>query len=266
VITKQLHPRERWTRQKTEEEIDNMKEGGRILREISKEVLSEVKRGVTLKSLDDMAEKLIKKYGKDEEKNGVSFKTVPGYDWATCINVNNGVVHGIPHNNIRLREGDIVSLDIGFIYKKLHTDLSETIHVGKVPKETSRFLKIGRKVLGQAIEQCKLGNRTGHISQAIEQGIKGAGYRPVSVLVGHAIGEKLHELPSIPCVLNGPIEKTNELEERWTLSIEVIYTKGKPDVSRSADGWTIQTQDGKIAGLFEETVAVTKNGPKVLTH
>jgi methionyl aminopeptidase len=201
---------------------------------------------------------------------------VPGYYWASCINLNDGVVHGIP-DETPIKKDDYVSVDLGFFSHGFHTDLSWTIKTvdspprfaerGRGRRETvdDRFLKTGEEALKKAIDQVKPENRVGQISKAIEQTIKKAGYQPIRALTGHGVGHELHQEPAIPCFLKGKISQTPLLKKGMVLAIEVIYTQGEPGLVMADDGWTITTQDGKIAGLFEETVAVTANGHLVLT-
>ncbi len=247
---------------KTEEEIEIMREGGRRLARVFDQVLKEAKPGLKTKRLDEQAEALIKK-----EKGKPSFKMVPGYHWSTCININQGVVHGIP-GGYRLKEGDLLSLDAGIFYQRFHTDKATTIVVGsgKWLVKSEEFLEAGKRALEKAIEMVRPGNYLGQISKVIEEEIKKAGFSPVRALTGHGVGRKLHEEPQIPCFFEGEVEKTPKLKKGMTLAIEIIYNLGLPEVVLTSDGWTIKTKDGKIAGLFEETVAVTAGGPLVLTR
>lgn len=248
---------------KTEKEIKIMKEGGQKLALVFAEVVKRIKPGVALKKLDDLAGELIIKQG-----GFPSFKTVKGYHWTTCININEGVVHGIP-NDYQIKEGDLVSLDMGMLYKGFHTDMARTLCVrmqnSKCKSQDEKFLEAGREALKAAIKAAKAGNRVGHISAAIEKVIRKAGFSPVEDLTGHGVGKKLHEDPQIPCFLAQPINKTPVLQPGMTLAIEVIYTWGKPDLVLAEDGWTIKTADGKPAGLFENTVLITKKEPVILT-
>jgi len=253
---------------KTKKEIELMKEGGRKLALVFAEVVKRIKPGVRLEQLDCLAEKLIIKQG-----GYPSFKTVRGYHWTTCININEGVVHGIP-NNYQIKEGDLVSLDMGMLYEGLHTDMARTLWVRNskskilyrgLSRQNSKFLKTGKEALRTAIKVAKAGKRVGHISTAIEKVIRKAGFSPVEDLTGHGVGKRLHEEPQIPCFLDKPISQTPFLQPGMTLAIEVIYTWGKPDLVLSDDGWTIKTADGKPAGLFENTVLVTKKEPIILT-
>ena len=238
-----------------------MEDNGQKLRKVMETTLSEVKPGVTLTELDQVAEEKIGELG-----GKPSFKMVPRYYWATCINLNEGVVHGIP-DDTPIKKGDYLSMDIGFYSQGFHTDMAKTIKVGseKGKGRSDKFLEAGKKALEEAIKQVKPDNRVGHLSQAIEETIKKAGYMPVKRLTGHGVGRQLHQKPNIPCFLKGKIKETSLLKKGMVLAIEVIYTQGKPDLFVAGDGWTIRTQDGKIAGLFEETVAVGAGGPLILT-
>ncbi|MGB9706690.1 MAG: type I methionyl aminopeptidase [Microgenomates group bacterium] len=241
---------------KTEEEIKIMKEGGRRLAWVFGQVLKKIRPGVKLSQLDKLAEELIKKQG-----GFPSFKTVKGYNWATCINVGSGVVHGIP-GDYQIKEGDLLSLDMGMLYGGFHTDMARTFWVRS---QKSKFLKIGERALRMAIKAARLGNRVGHISEAIEKEIKKAGFSPIEALTGHGVGQKLHEEPQIPCFVKGKINQTPLLKPGMTLAIEVIYAEGKPDLVLENDGWTVKTADSSLAGLFEDTILVTKKSPIILT-
>ena len=246
-----------------------MHEGGKKLKRVLNETLTRVTPGISAYEIDQFADNLIKKEGAE-----ASFKRVKGYHWASCICVNDCVVHGIPHKEIVLEENDVVTVDLGIYYRGFHTDMSWTVRVNKSNQklgskkndEIDRFLKTGEQALENAIAQVKLGNRIGHISQAIQNTIEPDGYRVVEELVGHGVGRKLHEDPEISGLLLKPLSKTSELKIGMTLAIEAIYVLGKPDVYvDEADGWTIRTKDGTIASCFEKTIAVTRDGLLVLT-
>ncbi len=242
---------------KTPKEIEIMAKGGRRLASALGKVLAAVKVGVSLAELDQLAESLIKKSGGES-----SFKKVKNYYWTTCLNINQGVVHGIP-NQYRLKKGDCLSVDIGNFYQGFHTDMARTLWVGEKKKEP--FLEAGRKALKAATKEAKPGNRVGHLSMAIEKEIRKAGLRPVNNLTGHGVGRQLHEAPQIFCFLKEKVEKTARLEPGMVLAIEVIYVQGQPELVLRNDGWTVETLDGKLAALFENTVAVTQKGPLILT-
>lgn len=254
-----------------EKKIEKMTIGGKMLSEVLWEVLSHVKPGVSELELDALAEKLILKKG-----GYPGFKKVKGYHHTVCVSTNDVVVHGVP-SSYTLKEGDVIGIDCGVFYEGYHTDMSETVVVKssnlpagkaglKVQSDTEKFLNTGKKALEEAIKQAKIGNRVGNISQTIQTIVEGGGYSIVRSLVGHGVGKKLHEEPQIPGYLEEKIEKTPLLKEGMTIAIEVIYNMGKADVTYgNSDGWTISTKDGSLSGVFERTIAVTKDGPVVLT-
>jgi methionyl aminopeptidase len=246
---------------KTREEIEIMKEGGQRLAQVMKETLAVVKPGLALSQINQKIEELILKKGGQP-----SFKMVPGYHWASCLNVNQGVVHGVP-GDYRLKENDFLSLDVGLFFKGFHTDMARTVKVseGKNKGQDDGFLKVGRRALKKAIEMARVGNNIGHLSQAMEKEIRKAGFSPIEVLTGHGVGRKLHETPPIPCLLWGTLESTPRLEAGMALAVEVIYAQGSPEVVLAADNWTIETTDNQLAGLFEQTIVIQPGKPLILT-
>jgi methionyl aminopeptidase len=241
-------------------EVKIMKEGGRRLALVMREVLLLIKPGLSLSDLDQKIEQLILKNGGQP-----SFKTVPDYHWASCLNVNQGVVHGVP-NDYRLRENDLLSIDIGFLWQGFHTDMARSVMVGKGNQKLKKFLAVGEQTLKKAISVAKVGNRIGHLSSTIEKGIKDAGYNPVEILTGHGVGRKLHEEPQIPCLLWKSLKNTPEIKSGMVLAIEVIYVQGKPDLVLGKDNWTIEAKDGQLGGLFEDTVLIEGRKTEVLTE
>lgn len=239
--------------------IQAMTEGGHKLAEVRDYLISQIEPGMKLISIDQLAEKLLLATGGEP-----AFKKVPKYHWATCLNVNQGIVHGIP-NQYQIQPGDLVSLDIGLYYEGYYTDTSTSVAVPPVKPQTKHFLKAGKNALKSAINKAILGHRIGHISSEIQHKIESSGYHIVPELTGHGVGKELHERPYIPGVLETNLNQTPELKLNQTIAIEVIYTLGEPDIIIESDGWTISTQDDKISGLFEETVIVTKKGPVILT-
>ena len=244
---------------KNEKEVKILKEGGRRLALVMKEALLLIKPGLSLSEIDQKIEKAILKNG-----GKPSFKMVPNYHWASCLNINQGIVHGVP-NDYFLKEKDLLSIDIGFFWQGFHTDMARSILVGKGTKKISDFLDVGKKTLKKAIKEARVGNRIGHISLAIEKGVKQAGYSPVEVLTGHGVGQRLHEEPQIPCLLRRNLQDTPKIKSGMVLAVEVIYTQGSPDLVLSQDNWTLETKDGLLGGLFEDTVYVDKNKTQVLT-
>ena len=245
---------------KTSEEIEIMREGGKKLARIKKSLMKAVGVGVSAMDIENLAMKLIKEEGAEP-----AFTRVKDYKWATCISVNEGLVHGIPKSSMIFKKGDVVSVDVGIYYKGFNTDTSDTIGVA-VDSTTEKFLEVGRRALKLAIKEARSGKYIYDISQAMEKTLKSASYSPIRALVGHGVGKILHEEPQIPCFVPGRIDQSPKIEVGMVLAIEVMYALGKADVELLEDGWTIGMRDGKISGLFEETVAVTELGPEVLTR
>ena len=243
---------------KTDKEILDMTEGGKILARVKNQLKKMIKVGVNALDVENMAVKEIKKEGAYP-----SFMKVPNYRWATCINVNQGMVHGIPKKEIVFKSGDVVSVDVGVFYKGFHTDTSFTLAIDP-DKDTQKFLDCGRLALKKAIKVCKSGKYISDISKEIEDTVKAGGYSPILDLTGHGVGKSLHEEPMIPCF----VSKKNDIKikEGMTLAIEVMYALGSSDLVIENDGWTISMRDDKISALYEETVSVTKHGPIVLTE
>lgn len=244
---------------KSKEEIEIMTECGQKLARVKNALFEKVAEGVSSWDIEELAVKLIEKEGAE-----ASFKKVPGYSWATCVNINEGLVHGIPKKDIIFKKGDVVSVDLGLYFKGFHTDCSFSKGIA-VDVSTEKFLAAGREALKNAIDKVRVGNRVYDISEAIEDTVVAGGYKPIRALVGHGVGRGLHEDPQIPCFVPGAREESMEIPEGATFAIEVMYTQGSPDLVQEKDGWTISTQDGKISALFEETVAVVNGRPKVLT-
>ncbi len=246
---------------KSAEEIQIMAEGGAKLGRVKNALAKEVKVGVTALEIEELAMKLIKEEGAEP-----SFTKEPNYYWATCINVNEGLVHGIPTRNVVFKEGDVVSIDVGIYYKGFHTDTSITVGINPLP-EIKRFLYTGQLALDKALKQVKAKNYLYSISNAMEKVIGEAGYSTIKALVGHGVGKHLHEDPQIPCfVPGGIVEDSPIIKPGMVFAVEVMYAAGSDKVEVAEDGWTILTRDGKISGLFEETVAVTEKGTQVLTR
>lgn len=245
---------------KTPEEIAIMAEGGAKLGAILQKLLDKAQPGVMLMDIEMLADQLIRQEGGE-----ASFKTVKGYKWATCLCVNDVVVHGIPTEYV-LKDGDFLTIDVGMLYKGFHTDTAWTKCIGSQNEETRKFFETGEDALWKAIAQARVGNRIGHISQTIQKIVEGAGYGIVKTLVGHGVGRELHEAPQIPGFLKGPIEATPEIVKDMTIAVEVIYAMGSGAVLYSNDdGWSIGMRDGSLASVFEHSLAITAHDPLVLT-
>lgn len=234
-----------------------MKQAGQICAEALKSVLAEVKAGVSCAYLDQIAEKEIESRGAFS-----SFKTVDDYKWTTCTTINEQVVHGIP-TDYRLKDGDVLGIDIGAYFRGFHSDMAISVPVGKVAESAKKFLDVGRETLKKAISKAMPSARIGDISQTIQEGVEKAGFAPVRILTGHGVGRELHEEPMVPCF--GEKGTGSAILENMVLAIEVIYTEGSAELKLEKDNWTFSTKDGSLGGLFEQTIAVTKSGPIVLT-
>jgi len=246
---------------KTEEEIKIMSEGGKKLKQILERLIKFVKPGITTLAIENEAQRLIK-----EEKAEVSFDKVEGYQFATCLPVNEQIVHTPPSERV-LKKGDLLTIDIGLYYQGFHTDCAKTMVVGEEEKgEIKRFLDTGREALKKAIEKIKVGGYLGEVSKAIETIIKKNGYFVIKKLTGHGIGKDLHEDPFVFGFLDRPVEKTLKIKPGLVLAVEVIYSMGTEEMAFEKDNdWSIVTKDGSLSSCFEKTVAVTKNGVLILT-
>lgn len=242
---------------KTNEEIEIMKTAGEIAAKALKKARAAIKPGVSCIELDLIANSQIKELGGEP-----SFMTVEGYQWTICTTINHQVVHGIPTER-KVKSGDIISIDIGAIYKGYHSDLAITQAVGHVSNETQKFIQVGKRTLHEAIAKAKPGNKIGDISSTIQERIENAGYAVVKSLSGHGVGRELHEEPMIPGF--GKANTGPKILENMVLAIEVIYAQKSQEVVIEKDNWTISTKDGSLSGLFEQTIVTTNNGPIVLT-
>ena len=244
-----------WT--KSQEEIIIMKKSGAICAEALKTVRQNIKPGVTCKLLDEIA-----RHSLDAQGAQSSFMTVEDYKYTICTTVNEQVVHGIPTNRV-LKEGDIIGIDIGALYKGYHSDLAISMPVGKITVDKQKFLDIGKNTLEKAIKKAQVGNRIGDKSATIQQSIEDAGYSIVKSLTGHGVGKELHEEPMIPGF--GRKNSGPTILENMTIAIEVIYAQGSGEVCLENDNWTISTKDKSPGGLFEQTIQTSNSGPIVLT-
>ncbi len=244
----------------TKADLVVLRKGGQITAKTISTLFKEAKVGTKLSDLEHRAQEIIASLGAKP-----SFTTVSGYPYATCINVNSGVVHGVP-SGYSLSAGDVLSIDLGVIYQGFHTDSAWTSVVGgKTTAETANFLAVGEKALYQAISVARVGNFVGDISRTITNIVEGSGYNVSKDLVGHGIGRELHEDPQIPGFPD-PSSDNLPLLDHQALAIEVIYMQGKsPIVVDPKDRWTISTRDGSMAALFEHSLVVTNKDPIVLT-
>jgi methionyl aminopeptidase len=245
---------------KSDKEIAIMLEGGQRLKAVVRDLLPLIKVDTTTKEIDDRAGDLIKKQGGEP-----SFKTVPGYSFSTCTPINEQIVHTQPSNRI-LKDGDVLTLDIGMLYQGFHTDYAITKVIGKnKDAKINKFLKIGEDTLYQAIKEAKVGHRLGLISSVIEKNITSNEYFVIKELTGHGIGKKLHEDPYVFGFVNKPIDKSLLIEKGLVIAIEIIYAMGTNNIIYEKDDWSIITKDRSLAACFEHTIAITNRGPMILT-
>ena len=245
---------------KTNEEIAIMAAGGKVLKTIADQVETHIKPGVTTREIDQVAEKLLTKYGAE-----ASFKKVKGYKYATCLPVNKQAVHTPPSSYV-LKEGDSVTLDIGAYYKGFHTDYAVTVAVGRIDDKVSRFLDIGRKTLDSGLKMVKSGEYLGTIAKFIQSEIESSGYFILKDLTGHGIGRELHEDPYVLNYLDRPIEKTYQIQPGFVMALEIIYSMGTEKIAyEPGNSWSIIAADRSIAACFEKTIAVSDKKTFILT-
>lgn len=243
---------------KSEREIELMRESCRLLAIVHKEMEEAIRPGMSTKDIDILGDSLIRKLGCIP-----NFKNYNGYPASICVSVNDEVVHGIPHKNRILQEGDIVSLDAGLIYKGYHSDAARTHAVGQISPEAQRLIDATRESFFAGIKMAKPGNYLYDISNAIDAYIKPFGYGIVRDLVGHGIGTSLHEDPQIPNFAQR--RKGPKLQAGMTLAVEPMINMGRPDVEWLDDDWTVVTEDGSLSAHYENTILITDGEPEILT-
>lgn len=241
----------------TKEKLTAMREGGHLLAQVREKVRAFVKPGMTGLDIEAYTDQLLQETGGEP-----AFKKVPRYHHATCINVNDVVVHGIP-TKTPINDGDLVCVDLGLYYKGYYTDTSLMLVAGKSTPFLKKFVKVGEEALRAGIAKARVGNNVSDISKAIQKVIEANGYAPIRELTGHGVGRELHENPYIPNFDDGKAGMA--LREGQTIAIEPMYAAGSPKLYMFDDGWTIATTDGSLTGLIEETVVITKKGPQILT-
>ena len=242
---------------KTNEEIELLRENNILVSQALAEVAKHIKPGVTTKELDRIAEDFIRSHGAIP-----SFLGYEGYPASACISVNEQVVHGIPSDYV-IKEGDIVSVDLGTFMKGFNGDSAYTFAVGEISDDVRRLLEVTKEALYKGTAQAKAGNRVGDISAAVQEYAESFGYGVVRELEGHGLGRKMHEAPGIPNYGlrgRGPL-----LKEGMVICIEPMITMGNRAIVFERDGWTVRTRDRKPAAHFEFAVAIRKDGPDVLT-
>jgi methionyl aminopeptidase len=242
---------------KTPEEIDKIAVAGRVLSRCLSLLRGKARPGVTTGELDEAAEKFIRSQNAEP-----AFKGYRGFPGSICASPNSMVVHGIP-GPYELQRGDILSLDVGVILDGWVADAAITVPVGNVTPLAQRLLATTRDALFEGVERCRAGNRLGDISQAVQARVEADGYSVIRSLVGHGIGREMHEDPQIPNV--GEPGTGPELAEGMVFAIEPMVNAGDAPVRVGSDSWAVYSQDGSLAAHFEHTVAITAEGPRILT-
>ena len=238
--------------------IEIMARAGQILAKIMKEVKAKIEPGVTTKELNKLAEELILNYGAKP-----AFKNYRGFPASLCTSINEQIVHAVPSDR-RLLDGDIISLDLGVIYKGFYSDMAVTIPIGSIDPEVNRLIRATKKALKRAITRTKPGKTIGDIGHAIQKHIEDQGFQIVKELCGHGIGKKLHEKPD---VFNfGQRHKGELLKPGMVLAIEPMAVMNNPGIKKGPDGFCYQTIDNSWSAHFEHTIAVTEKGPRILTQ
>jgi methionyl aminopeptidase len=240
------------------EELKRMREAGRLVGEVLTELASRVAPGVTTADLDELAETRIRKAGATP-----AFKGYHGYPATICASINDEVIHGIPSGRRVLNEGDVISIDVGASLDGYFGDSAVTLAVGQVSEEAATLLRVTDESLYKAIEAVKAGGRISDIGHAVQKHVEAYGFSVVREFVGHGIGQRMHEEPQVPNY--GEPGRGPRLTEGMVLAIEPMVNAGKPAVKVLADGWTAVTRDGSLSAHFEHTVAVTADGPWILT-
>ncbi len=243
---------------KSEREIVLMRRGGHILADVIDMLRERVKPGLSTLEVDEEVEAFIRARGATP-----AFKGYRGFPATVCISINEEVVHGIPSAHRRMKEGDIVGFDLGCIVEGYFADCAVTLPLGDIPPRVQELLDVTRESLEQAIAECRPGRRLSDVSHAVQRHVEPHGFGVVRTFVGHGIGRALHEEPQVPNF--GEPGRGPQLKPGMVLALEPMVTLGSYDVTILEDGWTAVTKDGSLAAHFEHTVAVTEEGPEVLT-
>lgn len=245
---------------RSQAELDKMRRSGKVLRQVHEAVRAKVAPGVSTMDLERVAEEKIRELGAKP-----AFKGYYDYPCVLCTSVNNEIIHGIPSEKRILKEGDILSIDCGVVLDGYYSDAAVTVPVGKtLAPELKKLLEVTEQSLKHAIHEVKLGKTVGDIGAAVQEYVEGNGFSVVRDFVGHGIGTRMHEEPQVPNY--GTRGHGTRLREGMVLAIEPMVNIGKPGARVLADKWTAVTEDGSYSAHFEHTVAVTRNGPLVLTE
>jgi methionyl aminopeptidase len=243
---------------KTKEQIEKMKKAGAILAACHKEIAKMIRPGITSWEIDQFVERFLAKHGATPEQKGYR-----GYEYATCASVNDVICHGFPSKN-PLQDGDIVTIDMVVNLDGWLADSAWSYAVGTVSEEAGKLLKVTKESLYKGIERAVIGNRIGDISHAIQTYAEAQGFSVVRDFIGHAIGQNIHEEPQVPHF--GPPGRGVRLKEGMVITIEPMLNVGKYFAKVDLDGWTARTVDGSLSAQYEHTIAITSQGPLILTE
>jgi methionyl aminopeptidase len=243
---------------KSEREIEYMRKAGKLLARVHKELEKAIKPGISTWDINRLGDEIIRSFGCIP-----SFLNYNGYPASICVSVNDEIVHGIPNKHHIIREGDIVSLDAGLIYKGYHSDAARTVGVGEISDEAARLIEVTRQSFFEGIKYAREGNHLYEISAAIGDYAESFGYSVVRDLVGHGIGTQMHEEPQIPNFRQR--RKGLKLQAGMTLAIEPMINEGRYDVAWMDDDWTVVTEDGSLSAHYENTILITKGEPEILS-
>ena len=243
---------------KSAEEIELMRQAGKYLAKVHQELERAIKPGISTWEIDKIGEETIRSLGCEP-----NFLNYQGYPASVCVSVNDEVVHGIPRKDHIIKEGDIVSLDTGLIYKGYHSDAARTHGVGEISKEAKQLIEVTRQSFFEGIKYAKAGNHLNDISAAVQAYAEEFGYGVVRDLVGHGIGEHLHEDPEVPNFARR--RKGIRLQAGMTLAVEPMINIGRPGVRWLDDEWTVVTEDGSLSAHYENTILVGEDGPEILS-
>ena len=243
---------------KSAEEIELMRQAGKYLAKVHQELERAIKPGISTWEIDKIGEETIRSLGCEP-----NFLNYQGYPASVCVSVNDEVVHGIPRKDHIIKEGDIVSLDTGLIYKGYHSDAARTHGVGEISKEAKQLIEVTRQSFFEGIKYAKAGNHLNDISAAVQAYAEKFGYGVVRDLVGHGIGEHLHEDPEVHNFARR--RKGIRLQAGMTLAVEPMINVGRPGVRWLDDEWTVVTEDGSLSAHYENTILVGEDGPEILS-
>ena len=244
---------------KSEKQIALMREAGRLLAITHEELHKALRPGMTTLDIDRLGEEIIRDFGCVP-----NFKNYNGFPASICVSINDEVVHGIPNEKHIVREGDIVSLDAGVIYKGYHSDAARTLMIGEVSEEAKRLVAVTRQSFFEGLRYAKAGYHINDIGKAIQEYVEANGFSVVRDLVGHGVGKKLHEKPNVPNF--GGRRKGPKLKAGMTIAIEPMVNAGEYDVAWMDDGWTVVTYDGSLSAHYENTILITEDEPVILSR